>query len=83
MHNRPVQKMNDMTSCSIAIDRMIGFMTIGAFEINCALIATAAVSLASFVYLAVRDQNGASLILIGTAGMLAILMCDICKSKAN
>ena len=60
-------------SCSIAIERMFCLKKVGAFEITCVLIATASVNLASFVYWAVLDQNGASLILIGAASLLTVL----------
>ena len=50
-----------------------------AFEITCVLIATAAVSLASFVYWAALDQNGASLILIGAASVLTVLTHGVRK----
>ena len=62
---------------------MIGYKRVGAFEIACILVATAAVSIASFVYWAVLDQNGASLILIGTASLLAILVRGICNEKID
>jgi uncharacterized membrane protein YqjE len=62
---------------------MIASKKAGAFEIACVLIAIAAVSLASFVYWAILDQNGASLILIGTAGLLAILMRGLCKERID
>ena len=62
---------------------MIGSRMVLAFEITCVLIATAAVTLASFVYWVVLDHNGASLILIGTAGLLALLMRGIRKEKID
>ena len=62
---------------------MIGSKKAAAFEIACALVAAAAVSLASFVYWAILDQNGASLILIGTAGLLAILLRGLCKERID
>jgi hypothetical protein len=58
---------------------MICSKTVNAFEITCILIAAVAVSLASFVYLAVLDQNGSSLLLFGAASVLAILMHGVCK----
>ena len=64
-----------------AIDRMVCSKRFEAFEIALVLIAAAAASLASFVYWAVLDQNGASLILSGTASLLAILMHGVRKEK--
>lgn len=49
----------------MAIERMF-CSRLGAFEIACVPIAAAAVSIASFVYWAVLDRNGALFILIGT-----------------
>ena len=62
---------------------MIGSTKAEAFEIACVLIATAAVSLSSFVYWTILDQNGASLILIGTAGLLAMFMRGLCKERID
>ena len=56
---------------------------IEAFEIAFALIGTAAISLASFVYWGVYDQSGASFILIGTAGLLGALMSGLRKPKPD
>ena len=63
----------------MAIERMFCSRKVGAFEITCVLIAAAAVSLASFAYWAVLDQNGASLILIGAASLLTVLTHGIRK----
>lgn len=70
-------------SSSIAIDQMTHRKMVRAFEITCVLIVAVAVILASFVYWAVLDQNGSSLLLIGTAGVLAILMHGICKEMRD
>ena len=51
---------------------MLGSKMILAFEITCVLIATAAVTLASVRLLGRSRSYSASLILIGTAGLLAL-----------
>jgi hypothetical protein len=56
---------------------------IGAFEITCAIIGAAAIGLASFVYWGVGDQNGASLILMGAAGLNAVLMNGARKAQRD
>lgn len=57
--------------------------SIEPFEITCTLIGAAAISLASFAYWGVDDQNGASLLLIGVAGLLAVLMNGVRKAKPD
>jgi len=56
---------------------------IEAFEIAFALIGAAAISLASFVYWGVYDQSGATFILIGTAGLLLVLMNGLRKPRPD
>jgi len=56
---------------------------IEAFEVAFAFIGVAAIGLASFVYWGVYDQSGAAFILIGTAGLLGVLMNSLRKPKPD
>jgi hypothetical protein len=56
---------------------------IETFEIAFALIGAAAISLASFVYWGVYHQSGASFILVGTAGLLGVLMNSLRKPNPD